>query len=125
MLFLVRIKSLQSLVSFICSGAKDKIFIKSILSVPLFPSLIAWALGDPHINTLDDRMYTFNGLGEYTLIQIGDQFELQGRTEPVNMNTTATQFSACAMASPINGAKIQVSNMIICSIKLLMIHINL
>ena len=70
---------------------------------------IAWTWGDPHINTLDGRMYTFNGLGEYTLVQIEDQFELQGRTDLVNMNTTATQFSACAMASPISGEKIQVS----------------
>ena len=69
-------------------------------------------------------MYTFNGLGEYTLVQLGDQFELQGRTEPVNTNTTATQFSACAMASPINGTKIQVSNnIIICTIKLKMVYI--
>ena len=72
--------------------------------------LSAWFWGDPHISTLDGRMYTFNGRGEYTLVQLGDQFELQGRTEPVNMNTTATQFSACAMASPTNGTKVEVSD---------------
>ena len=54
-------------------------------------------------------MYTFNGRGEYTLVQLGDQFELQARTEPVNSNTTATQFTACAMASPTNGTKIEVN----------------
>ena len=53
-------------------------------------------------------MYTFNGLGEYTLVQLGDQFELQARTQPVNSNTTATQFTACAMAGPTNGTRIQV-----------------
>lgn len=43
-------------------------------------------LGDPHITTLDGYIYTFNGLGEYTLVTIPDDtgtsnlFTLQGRT---------------------------------------------
>ena len=53
-------------------------------------------------------MYTFNGRGEYTLVQLGDQFELQARTQPVSSNTTATQFTACAMAGPTSGTRIQV-----------------
>ena len=28
----------------------------------------AWQGGDPHITTLDGLKYTFNGLGEYTMI---------------------------------------------------------
>ena len=78
-----------------------------ILSL-LHLSLLAWFWGDPHINTLDGRMYTFNGLGEYTLVQLGDQFELQARTDIVP-GTTATQFTACAMASPTNGTRVEVS----------------
>lgn len=66
--------------------------------------ITAWGWGDPHITTLDDEVYTFNGLGEYTLLQLtpasgnGD-FTLQGRTELV-VNSTATQFSAFAFGSP-------------------------
>ena len=43
-------------------------------------------LGDPHITTLDGYVYTFNGLGEYTLVIVPDTtgtfslFTLQGRT---------------------------------------------
>ena len=70
---------------------------------------IAWTWGDPHINTLDGRTYTFNGHGEYTLLSLSDQFELQARTQPVNANTTATQFTACAMAGPRNGTRVEVS----------------
>jgi len=35
--------------------------------------------GDPHIQTLDNLQYVFNGLGEYWMIQSGS-FELQART---------------------------------------------
>ena len=45
-----------------------------------FP-LLGWGLGDPHITTLDGLQYTFNGLGEYTLVETTDgAFTLQGRT---------------------------------------------
>ena len=63
---------------------------------------IAWFWGDPHITTLDGRVYTFNGWGEYTLLSIenGDtSFRLQGRTQPV-VNSSATQFSAFAFGVP-------------------------
>ena len=66
--------------------------------------ITAWGWGDPHITTLDDKVYTFNGLGEYTLLQLtaasgNGTFTLQGRTELV-INSTATQFSAFAFGSP-------------------------
>jgi hypothetical protein len=42
----------------------------------------AFVYGDPHIVTLDGFGYTFNGLGEYTLIEAASgQFTLQGRME--------------------------------------------
>ena len=69
----------------------------------------AWAWGDPHITTLDGRTYTFNGWGEYILLEhltdltnstIG--FTLQGRTSLVNesISNSATQFSAFAFGVP-------------------------
>ena len=63
------------------------------------PFLLAgWGFGDPHINTMDNTSYTFNGRGEYTLVEVlGTGFVLQGRTEPVSETSNATQFSAFAM----------------------------
>ncbi|KAK2167442.1 hypothetical protein NP493_1275g00055 [Ridgeia piscesae] len=65
------------------------------------PPFLAWFFGDPHIHTLDNFEYTFNGLGEYTLIETtGGNFTLQGRTaKATNDNgteTNATVFSAFA-----------------------------
>ena len=60
-------------------------------------------LGDPHIVSLDQRQYTFNGLGEYTVFRINGaterEFEIQGRTSLVT-NSTATQFSSIAFGVP-------------------------
>ena len=61
-----------------------------------------WTFGDPHITTLDGRTYTFNGLGEYVITRITNEFELQARTTVASDNTTATIFSAVAMGG--NGA---------------------
>ena len=60
-----------------------------------------WFYGDPHIRTLDGFEYTFNGLGEYTLIETTHgEFTLQGRTAKVRdengQETDATVFSAFA-----------------------------
>ena len=63
---------------------------------------VASCRGDPHVTTLDGRVYTFNGWGEYTLLNIDTadtSFILQGRTQPV-VNSTATQFSAFAFGVP-------------------------
>ncbi|XP_041472517.1 uncharacterized protein LOC121421785 [Lytechinus variegatus] len=62
-----------------------------------------WFWGDPHINTLDGRKYTFNGLGEYITMSYshGDPFVLQSRTgkafnnsEPVEHGTVFIGFAA-------------------------------
>ena len=74
----------------------------------VFLSPAAWGLGDPHITTIDGRTYTFNGWGEYILLELipeegnTTQFVLQGRTSPVNESTSnsATQFSAFAFGMP-------------------------
>jgi deleted-in-malignant-brain-tumors protein 1 len=55
--------------------------------------------GDPHIVTLDGHKYTFNGKGEFTLIETRNrEFVLQGRMEEAvndaNEEVLATAFSA-------------------------------
>ena len=59
-----------------------------------------WMIGDPHIVTLDGLKYTFNGHGEFYLVQSTQDINLtiQGRMVPIlNSNgtsTAATAFSA-------------------------------
>ena len=71
----------------------------------------AWFWGDPHINTLDGRMYSFNGLGEYTMLEYNnnDTFVLQARTgkafnnsEPVETGTVFTGFAATQGITVVN-----------------------
>lgn len=64
--------------------------------------LLACAVGDPHMVTLDGHKYTFNGKGEFILIQTtNDDFALQGRMEQVNDNAgnlaPGTVFTALAV----------------------------
>ena len=61
----------------------------------------ACVYGDPHIVTLDGFKYTFNGLGEFVLIETsGDRFSLQGRmvqaVDDEGVPISATVFSAIA-----------------------------
>lgn len=67
--------------------------------------------GDPHIVTLDGRKYTFNGWGEYTLLEIKTEavnFILQGRTDRAITSegtvTDATIFSAFAARDHANAS---------------------
>ena len=55
--------------------------------------------GDPHLETLDKYSYTFNGRGEYILIEtLNDRFTLQGRMIPAEnidqADSLGTVFSA-------------------------------
>ena len=55
---------------------------------------LAWTIGDPHIITLDQYKYTFNGKGEFILIETDDEsFTLQGRMMETQ-NGTASVFTA-------------------------------
>ncbi|XP_046546621.1 fibrillin-1-like [Haliotis rubra] len=68
-----------------------------------FPFWWANGFGDPHITTLDELTYIFNGFGEYVMIDadhVNATFTLQARTErALNKDgnlTTATVFTAFA-----------------------------
>ena len=66
-------------------------------------------MGDPHFTTLDEKVYTFNGIGEYTMIDADNgKFTLQARTvlAPGNLSI-ATIFSAGA-AKEFNTSKAEV-----------------
>ena len=61
----------------------------------------ARARGDPHLLTLDGYQYTFNGKGEFILINtIDNSFKLQGRMVSIEINgskeSRGTVFSAIA-----------------------------
>ena len=74
-----------------------------------------WGWGDPHITTLDDQTYTFNGIGEYVVLRSGD-LEIQARTETASSNTTATVYSAIAATIDPNKTEvIQVNLDVICN----------
>ena len=63
--------------------------------------MTAWMFGDPHIQTLDGRTYTFNGHGEYILLKIEDTFQIQCRTQRATKKdgtlSEATVFSGCVV----------------------------
>ncbi|RDD36690.1 Mucin-like protein [Trichoplax sp. H2] len=63
------------------------------------PPRRTWFAGDPHIKTLDGKTYTFNGLGEYTLVNVNNNYlVVQARTARALVNGTqsasATVFTA-------------------------------
>ena len=74
----------------------------------------ACIFGDPHIITLDGLKYTFNGKGEFTLIETNeDLFTLQGRMVEVEPETfdsgsPATVFSAI-VAKQVDSDTVQFS----------------
>ncbi|XP_053374889.1 mucin-like protein [Mercenaria mercenaria] len=60
--------------------------------------------GDPHFRTLDGMNFTFNGLGEYTLLQLDTDnvtFELQARTERAKKKNGELSYATvfCAFAA--------------------------
>lgn len=66
------------------------------------PPRAAAVLGDPHFVTFDGVKFTFNGKGEYHLVQSSSyQLSVQGRTEPMKSEngliTNATRLCSVAM----------------------------
>lgn len=82
------------------------VLILLITPVISFPG---WFWGDPHFKTLDDKNYTFNGIGEYTMLDAeSGSFILQARTVLAPGNRSiATVFSAGA-AEELETSKVEV-----------------
>ena len=60
---------------------QSKWFILIQTSLFLILPIPAFVFGDPHFITFDQRRYTFNGIGEYQIMEISSLgFRLQGRT---------------------------------------------
>lgn len=73
-----------------------------------FVSDLVW--GDPHFLTLDNTSFTFNGLGEYTMVVIDNGvFEMQARTMRTSGRGLGIVFSA-AVAKEQNTAAIRINN---------------
>ena len=72
--------------------------------------VLAWFFGDPHITTIDEAMYTFNGRGEYFMVYAPGAFFLQARTtNAVRENgevSQATVFSAFAARDISNSSAV-------------------
>ncbi|XP_031574157.1 mucin-like protein isoform X2 [Actinia tenebrosa] len=69
----------------------------------------SWMWGDPHFVTLDGKNYTFNGLGEYVMLDAKNGFfQLQARTRLAKGDGTATVFCA-AVVKERNTSKVQVN----------------
>ena len=72
-------------------------------------NIVGWFWGDPHFVTLDNKNYTFNGLGEYVMLDAKNgHFQLQARTKLAKGEGTATVFSG-AVAKETNTSTVQVT----------------
>ena len=60
----------------------------------------AFCTGDPHLTNLDGAKFTFNGWGEYILLELETDdttFWVQARMQPIT-NSSATELAAFAFA---------------------------
>ncbi|UMA64714.1 VWD domain-containing protein [Roseivivax marinus] len=77
------------------------------LILPRLPDsvLVAWASGDPHLQTLDGFGYDFQAVGEYVLLRGTDnEFELQARLEQAGANASLIS----AVATQVGDSSVQV-----------------
>uniref|UniRef100_A0A8C4WVV9 Uncharacterized protein n=1 Tax=Eptatretus burgeri TaxID=7764 RepID=A0A8C4WVV9_EPTBU len=82
------------------------------------PPFIAALFGDPHLTTLDGVSYTFNGLGDFVILQgnntNGTYLTMQGRTQRAGFqNLQATNFILLA-AKEDDGLTVSFSSLSVC-----------
>lgn len=66
--------------------------------------------GDPHVVTLDGLSYTFNGYGEFILLETTDSsFSLQARMQPLPSSPQGTVFSALAARVGVTGDRVVIT----------------
>lgn len=75
----------------------------------------AFSYGDPHFTSLDGRQYTFNGHGEYILMQLGKlDFQIQSRTSRAQRSngslSEATIFSAFVVSANNTWIQVELDN---------------
>ncbi|XP_061422345.1 mucin-like protein [Lethenteron reissneri] len=71
------------------------------------PPFFAFLIGDPHVTTLDNAAYTFNGLGEYTVLEaFGENitFTMQARTAIAGVIGVSKATSFVAIVAQENGS---------------------
>lgn len=65
--------------------------------------------GDPHIQTLDGGNYTFNGIGEYTIVNADNgTFILQARTQEAPGGLSKATIFTAGVAKENGSAKVEV-----------------
>lgn len=77
-------KILFSMLKCYCSFVFLHVFVFVYIFIHFYICFIitAQAAGDPHITTLDGRDYTFNGVGDFVLVQdLNSTVVIQVRTE--------------------------------------------
>uniref|UniRef100_A0A914PBJ6 Uncharacterized protein n=1 Tax=Panagrolaimus davidi TaxID=227884 RepID=A0A914PBJ6_9BILA len=97
----------------ICGRYSDKRACDS--GINYIPPGIALGIGDPHFHTFDDFFYTFNGFGEFWILEnsTSQPLAVQARMEPLNLaSQKATIFSGFVFSAP-NSAKIQIQKSLI------------
>ena len=83
--------------------------INTCLFIYLLFLLSAWFWGDPHIRTLDGGNYTFNGLGEYVMLDAeSGTFQLQARTGLAQGNSTTGTVFVAGAAKEENSTTVEV-----------------
>uniref|UniRef100_A0AC35EXF5 Uncharacterized protein n=1 Tax=Panagrolaimus sp. PS1159 TaxID=55785 RepID=A0AC35EXF5_9BILA len=76
---------------------------------------IALGIGDPHFHTFDNLFYTFNGFGEFWILEnsTSQPLAIQARMETLNLaSEKATIFSGFVFSAP-NSPKIQIQKSLI------------
>ena len=67
----------------------------------------AGSTGDPHLETVDQRFYNFQGAGEYTLLRsVDDSIEMQGREVPFQDPDMLNVSINTALAWKVNGHRV-------------------